>query len=364
MRRRLVWVAASLTCIVAVVLGVTAFTVNGEGRSVPTNVYCAILPDTIGLYTGNAVTRMGYPIGTISSITPSDTGVRVEFTVDGGRSIPGDVKAVTRSKSVLADRSLELVGDGGGPGLRPGDCIPITRAYTPKSISEIAGSAADLVDQIAPQGDTKAVQGSIDALSAAVSGTGPSAATLMRTAAAAAQSPEQMVSDIGSIIMTMAPLSGEILARWRDVESIITKLPASTDIGARVLWPAAVHMIWGMIPLLNAIYDVMGKYGNEVDQILDYLPVVIHIAASRVGDIQRSLDALPAVATAAALVVRRGSGAGVQVAAPSVRVTSADPRALCMRLNAARMGSCALQQGDSRVANVNALELVLAGVRR
>lgn len=38
--------------------------------------YCAFMPDTIGLYVGNPVTQMGYPIGKVTAITPGATQVR------------------------------------------------------------------------------------------------------------------------------------------------------------------------------------------------------------------------------------------------------------------------------------------------
>ena len=34
--------------------------------------FCAELADTIGLYVGNPVTQMGYPIGKVTSVQPLD----------------------------------------------------------------------------------------------------------------------------------------------------------------------------------------------------------------------------------------------------------------------------------------------------
>jgi phospholipid/cholesterol/gamma-HCH transport system substrate-binding protein len=352
-----------LTCVAAVVIAAGVTLGSGEAKAASRSGYCAILPDTIGLYVGNEVTRMGYAIGEITSITPFDSGVRVEFSLHSDRSLPADVKAVTRSKSILADRSLELVGESGRGTLEPGDCVSIRNAYTPKSISEITGSAADLIDQIAPEGDTRSVAGSIDQMSTAVAGTGPSVANLMSTASAAAESPDRWISDIGSIIQTMAPLSGDALTRWKDIASIITKLPAATDTGAKVLWPGAVHMIYGMTPVLQAIGDFVPRYGREFFALLDVLPVPIHIAATRVGDITRALDMLPAVANTATLVTRKGKGAGMQVSAPQIRFRSAGSTEMCTRLNAMRQGSCRSSGNDARTVRVSALDLLMAGAR-
>ncbi|EUA51178.1 mce related family protein [Mycobacterium xenopi 3993] len=86
--------------------------------------YCAIMPDSGGLYVGNAVTQMGVRIGKITAITPDALSVRVNFTA-GERPLPSDVKAVTRSPSILVDRSLELVGNyDSGPGCMPAGAFP------------------------------------------------------------------------------------------------------------------------------------------------------------------------------------------------------------------------------------------------
>src|SRR4030081_3574652 len=124
-------------------------------RSSPHAAYCAIMPDSVGLYVGNPVTQMGFRIGKVDSVTPSVSNVRVNFTVTADRRLPGGVKAIIRSTSVLADRSLELVGNAGaGPQLRVGECIPLERSFTPKGLSEVIGSATNFVNSLLPDGST------------------------------------------------------------------------------------------------------------------------------------------------------------------------------------------------------------------
>ncbi len=74
--------------------------------------FCAEMPDVTGLYADNPVTQMGYRIGRVAAVQPRGDRVLVTFEIDTPpRAIPADVKAVIRSKSLLADRSLELVGE-------------------------------------------------------------------------------------------------------------------------------------------------------------------------------------------------------------------------------------------------------------
>ena len=117
--------------------------------------YCANMPDSIGLYAGNPVTQMGYQIGQVTKITPGTTDVQVNFTVTEHRPLPHDVKAIIRSNSILADRSLELVGNyESGPQLPAGGCIPLSRSATPKSLSEVIGSATNFIKAINPEDST------------------------------------------------------------------------------------------------------------------------------------------------------------------------------------------------------------------
>lgn len=349
--------------VVIVLVAVSGYFAVGKSSTKAAGGFCAILPDTVGLYEGNQVTQMGYGIGVIESIIPGDDGVRVDFTVDSSRSIPADVKVVTRSKSVLADRSLELVGNyTSGPRLTAGQCVSSENAYTPKSISQITGSAADLIDQIAPNGDTRAVQGAIGGMSEALAGTGPDIARLMETAAAAADSPERIVSDIGSIILNMAPLTGTALEQWEDIASIVNQTPAATDAMADKMWPGVIDLITGLKPILNAIWDFYPKYANKyLYPTLDSVAEGIHIAATHAGDIKNALSALPSLSAAVALVAVRGKGAALEVAAPSVRIQTGDAQQLCARLNAVHQGGCISAGTDATLTHTGVLDLLMAG---
>ena len=101
---RRVYRAAAITVATASVAAVGAsYAVRPESQHTS---YCAILPDSVGLYAGNPVTQMGYRIGKVKTITPGSLDVRVDFTVTERRPFPHDVKAIIRSTSILADRSL------------------------------------------------------------------------------------------------------------------------------------------------------------------------------------------------------------------------------------------------------------------
>jgi ABC-type transporter Mla subunit MlaD len=245
--------------------------------------------------------------------------VRITFELDGGRSFPADVQAVTRSKSLLADRSLELVGNyAGGPTLAPGTCVKLDRTHTPKSISEITGSASDFIDALSVT-DEDTVESAISGLDKALDGTGTNANSMMRQAAAAARNPEQVTADIGSSIMNMAPLTEDALAHWGEITSILNQMPSVARLGTTLFGDVA-RFDRGVGWLVATIYDIQRNYGDDLWPLMQG-PVadVIHLAATRAPDLQQLYATVPSIASAMKQQEASG-GLAVPYQAPTVSV--------------------------------------------
>src|SRR5690606_18427846 len=68
-------IAGALVIVLLAVVGyVIAFDPIKETRS-----YCAIMPDSVGLYEGNKVSMRGIDVGTVTGIRPDGAAVRVDF---------------------------------------------------------------------------------------------------------------------------------------------------------------------------------------------------------------------------------------------------------------------------------------------
>lgn len=296
----------AVTSVLAVaVTGAAGYAVAGS-MSPTTQSFCADMPDAIGLYEGNAVTQMGYNVGTVDHVVPDGDHVKVEFTLDAGREYPADVKAITRSKSLLADRSLELVGNyQTGPTLAAGTCIPKDRTFTPKSISEIAGSAADFISAMTPSDGSLGMQRSVKGMDDALRGNGANAHAMMNHAAAAMTSPDELIADIGSTIQNMAPLTDEALQRWSTLRSILDQMPSVVEVGGPLF--DSVHDVgMGIGWLVATLYDIQSNYGDLIWPLMNGgVADVIHLAATRSKDIASLLDAIPSVA---ALMRQQGAG--------------------------------------------------------
>ncbi|WP_245649515.1 MlaD family protein [Nocardia shimofusensis] len=268
--------------------------------------YCAQMPDAIGLYEGNPVTQMGVRIGTVDSIEEQGDHVRVGFTLDSGRRIPAGVQAVTRSKSILADRSLELVGNyRDGAQLASGSCIPLTSSHTPKSISEITGSAADFIDELSPDTGAESFRSAVSGLAEALRGQGENARAMMLYAASAADSPDRLIADLGAIIRDMAPLTEDALADWPAIQSILDQMPGVAAAGID-LWPGVIDVCVGVGWLVNILHDVHTNYGDLLWPALrGPVTEAVQQAAGRSGDLRALVESIPAVAA----LLRQQTGA-------------------------------------------------------
>jgi ABC-type transporter Mla subunit MlaD len=209
-----------------------------------------------------------------------------------------------------------------GPVLRPGQCVPISRSYTPKSISQIAGSAADFIDALSATSD-ESVRGSVAGLDTALDGTGPAIHAMLDHAASAAASPDQVTSDIGSSIMNMAPLTENALHDWDRISSILDRMPQIAAQGTE-LFGFVARFDRGVGWLVDTIYDIQRHYGEQLWPFMQG-PVaeLIHLAATRAPDLAKLYGTVPAIVTAANYQADSGGGLSVPYQPPSVPVDAA-----------------------------------------
>lgn len=265
--------AAALVTASVVAVGCTSCV----GKSGPhASRYCAILADSVGLYVGNPVAQMGLQVGAIETIAPSPTGVRVDFTVTDNRPMPKDVTAVIRSTSILADRTLELVGNyESGPKLEPGDCVPLSRSATPKSLSEVIGSAHKFVTGISPKNSSN-IGDVVNQLDLAARDTGPGVNEILTTSSRLLDNPDAPISDLGSIVSNLAVVT-QTLVQLRDplkqiLNDAVITTPYVTDFAI-----ATMNFNQPLGEVLGILADIETHAGDELQVTLDAVADVLRI---------------------------------------------------------------------------------------
>ena len=354
----------------ALVIAVTAAGVVANGASCAPRSegqraeYCAIMSDSVGLYTGNPVTQMGYQIGKVKTITPGIKDVRVDFTLTERRPLPRDVKAIIRSTSILADRSLEVVGNyDSGPKLPAGQCIPLSRTATPKSLSEIIGSGTAFINSINPNGSTN-VGDVVREFDQAAHNNGAGLNQLLTTSSRVLDSPDQAISDISSIVTNLGQLSSvlrelrgplkQILVDAEKTQPDVTRATEGTD---KLLRPT--------VPLINAAADIENFLGGEIQFTLDTVGVALRKLSAHAPRIANLLNVGPPWINALANYFNGRAGRHViRYRPPLYRIRTPDGVGLCNIMNASMPGSCANVQGEPYAVDVALLQYVLGKANR
>ncbi|NHA01243.1 MCE family protein [Nocardioides sp. W3-2-3] len=110
-----------------------------------------------GLYVGDDVRVLGVPVGTISEITPVETGVEVEFSPSRttSRSPPTPGQRSSRpALSAVGSSRLEPVY-AGGPQLQDGAEIGIDRTAVPVTFDDVKQQLTDLTGVLGPRSGTE-----------------------------------------------------------------------------------------------------------------------------------------------------------------------------------------------------------------
>ncbi|WP_273735323.1 MlaD family protein [Mycolicibacterium septicum] len=325
--------------------------------------YCAFMPDSVGLYVGNPVTQMGYPVGTVKSITLGTMQVRVDFTVGDNGPLPRDVKAIIRSTSVLADRSLELVEDTeAGPKLRDGECIPLSQSFTPKSLSEVIGSATDFINAINPDGSTN-VGDVVREVDQAIHTTGPGVNQLLATTSAVLNSPDKTVNAIGSVITNLTQLTSLVRELRGPLKQTLIDLEATMPDVLKAA-KGAVSALAGLTILLRAVAELETNLGQETQFTLDATSMAVRKAAAHAPAIADLLTPLPWWINTIANHYNNRPWNLLQYRPPLYRVRTPDGVALCNIMNASAPGSCANVQGQPYAVDVALLQYVLTQASR
>jgi len=123
--------------------------------------YQALFSEAGGLAVGNAVTRSGIKVGSVTGVSLLNGDALVRFTINARYPLGSETTAHIRTGTLLGERVLALVSAGGGL-LSPSDVIPISRTSSPYSLTS---AVSELTSNTAGT-DTSTLNQSLDTLSA------------------------------------------------------------------------------------------------------------------------------------------------------------------------------------------------------
>ncbi len=117
----------------------------------------ALFPRTISVYEGSDVRVLGVPVGTVDTVTPEGTAVRVEMSYESSVKIPSDATAVIVAPSIVGDRFVQITPPWGREGssdetLPDGADLGLDRTSVPLELDQIYASINDISKAVGPKG--------------------------------------------------------------------------------------------------------------------------------------------------------------------------------------------------------------------
>jgi phospholipid/cholesterol/gamma-HCH transport system substrate-binding protein len=149
----------TLIALVAVLIGgvYALSSSNGGGRKV-----VGYFTSAVGLYPGDQVRILGVPVGTIDSIEPRPSDVKITMSVSSDVKLPKDAKAVIMSPNLVSARFIQLTPTySGGAVLPDGGSIDLARTAVPVEWDEVKEALTQLAVQLGPA--TGSMQGPLGA---------------------------------------------------------------------------------------------------------------------------------------------------------------------------------------------------------
>lgn len=139
----------TIACVLALVVAVALWwTLSGSGGRTIT----AYFGEVVGLYPGSDVRVLGLPVGTVDSVTPQPGKVKVEMTLDRDVKVPASSPALIVAPALVSDRYVAFESYRGGPVMRSGTVLPMSRTQEPAEVDQLYANLTKLAKDLGPQG--------------------------------------------------------------------------------------------------------------------------------------------------------------------------------------------------------------------
>ncbi|MEV0294654.1 MlaD family protein [Nocardia sp. NPDC050710] len=212
---------ASLGGIAAILILGAAYLTFGVVRFDPFADYTEatmVLRNSGGLGVGSPILLTGIPVGKVTSVDNTASGVEVGFRVDGSHKLPTDSIVTIEQLSALGEPYVQFVPNAeGGPYLRDGQRLDTATVRTPLSIPEVARLVTTTMNQL----DPTVVGSLVETMSTSLTGTESVMPELARSG-----------DLLASTIMSRAPKIAELLRSFQRAARHIEWAGPATAAGA------------------------------------------------------------------------------------------------------------------------------------
>jgi phospholipid/cholesterol/gamma-HCH transport system substrate-binding protein len=258
---------------VAVVVAMAAAIVLWPGSSSVT--VTAHLSGAVGLYPGSDVRILGVPVGKVRSVTPEGSSVKVVLEYDAKYRVPADAQAAVVAPSLVSDRYVQLLpAYTGGPAMKAGADIPLSRTAVPVELDQITGNLDRLSVALGPNGANKngALSDLLDTASKNLDGNGQrihdTVGDLSRATATLAGGRDDLfgtVKDLQTFTSTLAANDPQVRRLNTDLASVSDQLAGERgDLGA-----ALENLAVALGQVSSFVHDNRAALTTDISQLAD-----------------------------------------------------------------------------------------------
>jgi phospholipid/cholesterol/gamma-HCH transport system substrate-binding protein len=296
--------AVAIACVLALVVATAVWWLLYATNQ---NKITAYFSAAVGLYPGSDVRVLGVRVGSVDSVTPLGTTVKVELSVDKSVSVPANAQAVVVAPSVVSDRYVQLTPVyTGGATMADNATIPRERTATPVELDQLYQSLNQLTTTLGPNGANKngALSDLLNTAAANLDGNGQNLNDTIKQLGRATQTLSGSQNDLfGTVdnlrkfVATLAQ-SDKQVQTFNDQLSQVSGYLASerTDLG-----DAVSQLSTALGQVRSFIKDNRDELKSNVDNLTDVTKVIVDqrnalaetldVAPLALGNLQNSYNA-------------------------------------------------------------------------
>jgi len=177
----------------------------------------AIFTTATGIYPGDDVRVSGIKVGTIDSIVPEGTQIKLTLKVDSDVPIPADAKALIVAQNLVAARYVQLAPAyrSSGPTMPDNAVIPLDRTAVPVEWDQVKTQLMRLATDLGPKSGVSGTSVSrfIDSAANALDGNG--------------EKLHQTITQLSGVARILANGSGNIVDIIKNLQTFVTALKDS-----------------------------------------------------------------------------------------------------------------------------------------
>jgi phospholipid/cholesterol/gamma-HCH transport system substrate-binding protein len=244
-----------------------------------------------GIFTNAPVTYRGVPVGRVTAVQLTATGVRADLTLPRKIQVPADLRAVVALRSAVGEQYVDLRPTrDAAPYLRDGSVIPADRTGTPLPVEQLLVSLDQLVRSV--DGDHlnvvitelgKAFEGNTAALRILLD----SSDELLDTGTQYLPQTTTLIDDSRTVLTTQAEQSAQ-LRRWAAALASLSGTLRKSDPDLRRLLTSGPPAATELTELLRGLDPTIGT-------LLGNLITVDGIAVRRLPGLEQMLVEYPLV---------------------------------------------------------------------